>query len=207
MLYSIKIMTQKIINIILFFLAINCAYSQKNIDGLVKDINNEPIPFAYISLTNSKGEINTQTDFDGKFKLNQLQSEKITISVSYAGYYKYDSIIKIDSTTHLTIVLRPDTATKYEILLSSFNRQGAITDIEKGEIKLLLPGGIAGSPRLPNDKFFEEKYTLSFLSQGCVRFPEENETQYNYVVFKYLDEKYGTDWRDEVRKDVIGLKN
>lgn len=48
---------------------------------------------------------------------------------------------------------------------------------------------------------------MTFISQGCVRFPEENETEYNFEIFKYLDEKYGTGWRKEIRADVIGLKN
>ena len=91
--------------------------------------------------------------------------------------------------------------------ISGYNKKGALEDIEKGDIKLLLQGGFVGSPELPNDSLFEEKYNLTFISQGCVRFPEENETEYNLEIFKYLKEKYGTDWRKEIRKDVIGLKN
>lgn len=96
---------------------------------------------------------------------------------------------------------------KNENLISSYNKQGALKDIEKRDVKLLLPGGIVGSPELPNDSIFEEKYNLTFISQGCVRFYEENETEYNSEIFKYLDKKYGTDWRKEVRTDVIGLEN
>lgn len=56
------------------------------------------------------------------------------------------------------------------------------------------------------DKTFQNKYHVTFLSQGCVRWGEnENEAAYNQVIFKYLDKKYGKAWRYELRDDAIGF--
>ena len=189
-------------------MTLNCSYSQNNIKGSVKDVRtSDVIPFANVTLSNGK-EILTQTDLDGRFEFQNIETDNVSLTVSYVGYYPFDSIIKFDAKINeLIIKLVPDSTTNYEIFISSYNKQGALKDIEKGNIKLLLPGGIVGSPELPNDSIFEEKYNLTFISQGCVRFPEENETEYNLEIFKYLDEKYETDWRKEIRTDVIGLKN
>ena len=201
-------MIKQILNILFCVLTLNCAYSQNNIRGLLlDDKTSEVIPFAYVTLTNGK-EIITQTDFDGKFEFQNVNTDSVLLKVSYAGYSQFDSIIKSDNKNNeLTIKLVPDSTMKYDILISSYNKKGALQDIQKGDIKLLLPGGIVGSPELSTDSIFEVKYNVSFISQGCVRFPEENEKEYNLEIFKYLDENYGTDWRKEIRADVIGLKN
>jgi hypothetical protein len=99
-----------------------------------------------------------------------------------------------------------DSITEYEIFMSPYTRKGALKDISKGEINLLLPGGIVGAPYHLSDTIFEKKYDVTFIRQGCVRYPGENQNEYNGEMFKYLDETYGRGWRKEIRDDVIGLK-
>jgi len=111
-----------------------------------------------------------------------------------------------EDSTMISIDLISDSTAEYSVFISPYNRKGALKDIEKGRLKLLLPGGIVSAAELPNDSIFEEKYNVVFISQGCVRSPGENQAEYNYEIFKYLDETYGREWRKEVRKDVIGLK-
>ena len=57
------------------------------------------------------------------------------------------------------------------------------------------------------DYEFQNKYSVTFLSQGCIRNGiDENEEAYNKVVFAFLDKKYGKKWRYEIRTDAIGFK-
>lgn len=100
--------------------------------------------------------------------------------------------------------MKSDTTAEYSVFISPYNKKGALKDIEMGRLKLLLPGGISTAPKLHSDSIFENKYNVVFISQGCVRSAEDNQTEYNNEIFKYLDKTYGRDWRKEVRKDVIG---
>ena len=100
-----------------------------------------------------------------------------------------------------------DSVQNQEVSVSGYNKQKALTDIRKGSIKIILPGGIVAAAKLLGDEAFEKKYGINFFSQGCVRFPKDNEAAYNEEVFKYLDQKFGKEWRDEIRKDAIGFNN
>ena len=88
------------------------------------------------------------------------------------------------------------------IYIGGFTKEKAKTDIEKGLIQLFLQGGIISAETKLGDKEFCEKYNLVFKSRTCVDHP----LNYNLEMFNYLDEKYGTSWRNEIRQDVIGLK-
>ena len=137
-----------------------------------------------------------------------IQSERVKLNIKSAEYYNYDSILILNpSTPNLTIELSSKEAILYDLLKSNFNKKGALKDIKNNEIKLLLPGGLIGSSITPSDTLFENKYKLTFISQGCVRLKGDNETEYNKEIFKYLDNKLGTSWRFEIRKDVIGMNN
>lgn len=77
-------------------------------------------------------------------------------------------------------------------------------DIKKGVIKLLLQGGIA--PKyFKNQNVMEKKYKLKYIDFGCVVSSNISLTDYNKIVARYLDLKYGKIWRTEVRKDVTGI--
>jgi hypothetical protein len=93
------------------------------------------------------------------------------------------------------------------VFKSYFTPEGARKDIRKGEPRILFPGGF-GSPDLDSkaDKAFEQKYGVTFYSQGCIRMEDDDETGYNEVVFAYLDKKFGEEWRNELRHDAIGFE-
>ena len=99
-----------------------------------------------------------------------------------------------------------DSVQNQEVSISGYNKEKALSDIKKGYIKIILPGGIVSATELPNDESFEKKYGVRFTSQGCVRSFGDNESAYNEEVFKYLDQKFGKEWRGEIRKDAVGLK-
>lgn len=86
-----------------------------------------------------------------------------------------------------------------------YTKETAILNIKSGIFTLVLPGGIISAPTKEGDKAFSEKYNVKFISQSCTRLPGEKFLEYNQEMFHYLDEKYGTGWRSEIRQDVIGL--
>jgi len=78
-------------------------------------------------------------------------------------------------------------------------------DISRGVICLYLPGGFAGSERYETDSIAERMYKFYYISYGCTGGSRDSYTEYNKVVFEYLDKMYGDVWRRDVRLDVIGL--
>ena len=89
----------------------------------------------------------------------------------------------------------------------SFSREKALIDIKSKKPTILLQGGIVSVIKI-TDKSFEVKYKISFRDLGCV-IPEKIEclVAYNRTIFEYLDKTYGKEWRKEIRRDAIGLKD
>jgi hypothetical protein len=86
-----------------------------------------------------------------------------------------------------------------------FSKQKALTDIKSGKARLLVQGGIA-TVYYPTDKSFRETYKIGYELFGCVAPATINcLEEYNQVVFEYLQSTYGDKWKNDVRKDVIGL--
>jgi hypothetical protein len=87
-----------------------------------------------------------------------------------------------------------------------FSEKTAQDDVAAGRPKLLLTGGIA--PLVySNQVKFEKKYKVEYFDFNCTSDLNECILSYNKVIFDFLDKKYGTKWRKEVRKDVIGFKD
>lgn len=87
-----------------------------------------------------------------------------------------------------------------------FDKERALNDLKSGQAKLLVKGGIAPMAPSPADNPFEKKYKISYIHFDCVMPDPKKMEEYNKVIFEYLDTIYGTDWRKEVRKDIVGLR-
>jgi hypothetical protein len=86
-----------------------------------------------------------------------------------------------------------------------YSKRQALNDIKAGKARLLVQGGIAPI-YYPTDKTFRETYKIGYEIFGCVApGPIECLQEYNETIFKHLSGTYGNDWKNEVRKDVIGL--
>lgn len=136
----------------------------------------------------------------GNFQFNNLGTGKFLISVSLTGFERID--------TNTIITLLDKSRNNIEIILFSNckeNAQTAKMDIKKGKLKLLLQGGISPIVYQGQEKF-EQKYKVEYYDFGCIGQETECSTEYNFVVFDYLDKKYGKEWRGEIRNDVIGFK-
>ncbi len=94
------------------------------------------------------------------------------------------------------------------IFESAYTPKGARKDISNGKPVILFGGGFGGTPDFNStaDKDFQRKYGVEFYSQGCIRMPDDDQEGYNQVIFAYLDKKYGTAWRHELRADAIGFE-
>ena len=91
----------------------------------------------------------------------------------------------------------PDTAKVY-------SRKLATANIKAGNVKFLLRGGIVSTYRKGQD-VFEKKYRLRYYDFGCVMPSNLSIDDYNKIVAGYLDKKFGLSWRNEVRKDIVGI--
>jgi hypothetical protein len=84
-------------------------------------------------------------------------------------------------------------------------RKIALADIKEHHFFLYVQGGFAPVVR-KEDAGFEKKYKTDISDFGCVGLDRKIVSAYNREVFLYLDKTYGTRWRKELRKDVIGFK-
>ncbi|KQM72498.1 hypothetical protein ASE74_23125 [Pedobacter sp. Leaf216] len=80
----------------------------------------------------------------------------------------------------------------------------AHADLKNGCVKFLIRGGIISS-YTKGQEVFEKKYGIAYYSYGCVMPVNISINDYNKVVASFMDLKYGTDWRKEVRSDIQGI--
>lgn len=102
----------------LLLLAITVAYSQNNIQGVIKDKDsNEPIIFANIYLPQlEKGTI---TNEKGEFIIHDVPSGNYKIIVSIIGYETFSTTINIPQIKDINIVLTPSVIEMEEIIIST----------------------------------------------------------------------------------------
>jgi len=138
----------------------------------------------------------TCTKERGCFKIDSVKSGEYKLEVVGLGFDIFDTIINVTrDITPMEILL----LAKCEI-----DRETAINDIKSLKPRLLLIGGIAPT-YIPDKEQFENKYGVKYDDYGCVAPPIECIEQYNYEVFKYLDDKFGKSWKDEVNESVVGI--
>jgi hypothetical protein len=78
-------------------------------------------------------------------------------------------------------------------------------DLKNNIIQLFCKGGFIVLAPTPSDKIFENMYSVKYRDLGCV-VPNLGELKlYNQRIAFYLDEKYGIEWRQTVRADIIGV--
>jgi hypothetical protein len=81
----------------------------------------------------------------------------------------------------------------------------AATDIRQGKPRLLLQGGIAPVVHA-SDSIFENKYGLRYEDAGCTGPAPALSAAYDTTVFRWLENSYGRQWQQDVRKDVLGYR-
>ena len=79
------------------------------------------------------------------------------------------------------------------------------SDSMNGNIFLLLQGGIVPVVNV-TDKHFEQKYEVHYFDFGCISPNDDCIKKYNFQVLDYLNSNHPKEWKNEIRKDVIGFK-
>ena len=197
-------MKQSLVFLVLFFLIIrliaqDSVKANYQINGNVKKIL-ELVAFPSsetVIRINNSNKI-TETDSLGYFHFDNLSKGHYLIQIIGNGFQPKDTMINIidKSINNLELVI---------VLNCKISRQVADLDIKKGKPKLLFFGGLAPVAYYGQSKF-EKKYNVEYSCYGgCMPPPKECAIEYNKRIFEYLDEKFGSSWRNEVRKDIIGL--
>ena len=83
-----------------------------------------------------------------------------------------------------------------------YSKEQAEKDWKNGNPKLLLVGSIAPLAKSRSDKRFERNFGVKYLDFGCTPPIIDCILIYNQRIFEFLDNKYGSSWRNSVRSDV-----
>ena len=190
----------KIILLTLFLPSILSAQIIINSDSLhgrvLANMTNYPASFSYLSIEGTS--IGAVSDSLGDFTFRNLPSGKFRLRISNIGYSTLDTAIFISKNGKYNFVFRL-------FAKCSFNEQRAESDIANKNVKLLIVGSIAPRANSEKDNKFEKKYDITYYDIGDTPPANVCIEEYNKIVFKYLDNKYGKAWRKEVRKDVFSL--
>ena len=118
----------------------------------------------------------------------------MTFTTYGQNWKKHDAAINTSKSILLNTVKDSAAAASY-----------AIEDIESGKIILLIQSGYA--PVIySDDKKFERKFKCYLSELGCVGPSLEILEAYNFRMFDELFKKYGINWVDKIRPDIIGLE-
>ncbi len=126
---------QRIFLSVLACFVCTCAMAQLTVQGLISDVNNEPLIGVNIM---EKGTTNgTITDFDGRFTIT-VQDGSSVLTVSYVGYVTQE--IAINNQSNLQIVLKEDNEQLEEVVVIGYGIQkksdltGAISQVSSKDL-------------------------------------------------------------------------
>lgn len=129
---QIYCMITKLIPYFLFLFALPCMSQNLALTGVVKDLNNQPIAFANVTLykaTDNTFVNGTTTDELGAFRIEANSIDDYTIKISFLGFSAYEKIYKINKSIDLgTIIL----SEKKEVL------DGVVVVAKKPTVKRLV---------------------------------------------------------------------
>jgi hypothetical protein len=78
------------------------------VTGIVRDVSGRPLPGAAVVIDPENAPIATQTDRDGRFRIERVSSGTHRLRVSWIGYVPDDRVIDVrESSVNIEIVLEP----------------------------------------------------------------------------------------------------
>ena len=94
------------------------SYGQISLIGIVSDAaTSEPLAGAHILLENTF--IATISSSTGQFRISGLKQGEYQVRVTYIGYEKFSSSLKIFKDTTLNISLKPSAIMGYEVIVTA----------------------------------------------------------------------------------------
>ena len=113
------------------------AIAQYTLKGTVSNDSGEPLSGANLTLSNSFSK--TATDSKGNYLIKNLKAGDFQLTVSYVGYQKQISDLKISGNQTLYIIMKPDVLLAEEVLVSASRVKEktpvAFTTVEKSAIR------------------------------------------------------------------------
>lgn len=155
-------------------------------------------PFLVLKKIGDENQKFIEVDSLGYFEVKNLTSGEYSI-INLAGQYsnpEFKLTLEEESKNEINIVYLAECL---------FNNDLAKIDIEKGQPRLVLVGGIAPVV-YEQDSVFEDQFGIKYEDLGCLADGDGCAESYNEVIFEYLDKTFGKKWRGKVRKDVEGFK-
>lgn len=189
------------LTILSLVLILSTSYGQTSqLKGRILSGVTNDAPSGEVYIMDSRNQVFAETDSLGYYTVDGLTKGKTYnfqfIAFGYGEVYRSIEISKEIDT--LNLILNTE---------CSFDSLTAHNDWRKGNPRLLLIGSIAPLANSEYDLKFEDKYKVEYYDFGCTPPAMECVLTYNKEIFKLLDQKFGNQWREEIREDVIGLKN
>ncbi len=167
------------------------SFGQDSLRGQVLSVvDNTPIPHFSIRVN---GKDLVVTDANGNFVV-PIKKDKVQLA-SIFGHHGFDTTV--NSKTNQKLLLH--SAYVYDSTLAKY-------DLQHKTIRIFCRVAFAPVAQMSSDNEFEKKYHLRYYVVGD--FLPSSIAQmisYNLVVADYLDRRYGTKWRAELRSDVLGI--
>ena len=133
------------------------------------------------------------TDSSGSFKIDSIVPGRYAVRVMYISYSPTTTQLDVEPGVSLMRTFALTGECKFDSLR-------AMRDVRDGHPKVLLHGGIAPSALTSQDQAVERTYGFRYYDFGdVIENPYECDDEYNRVVFRSLDRKYGSNWRAVVR--------
>lgn len=154
-----------------------------SIEGVIySSINSQPVGESLVNLKGTK--YGALTDSSGYFRIDEIPPRDYQLEVIGFGYSQIDTAISLE----------PGSLHKLNFTLVGSCPFDAQKDIERSKPKLLLVGSIA--PVIyPDQEKFERKFDVEYYDFGDTPPADACIEKYNKTVFKFLDHKFGKEWR------------
>jgi carboxypeptidase family protein len=166
-------------------------------DGAVRGVvlsrvDSTPLQGAVIQIPSGRTTATGMTDAHGFFLISGMAPGSYALTVRLIGYPAYRQQISIAANDTLTVMVRLGGRCEHDSVT-------AMRDVARKRPFIFLQGGnapLVGS----QDARMQRRYGFEYVEFGDVVYePMECLKQYNRVVARFLDSKFGTVWRDSVR--------
>lgn len=157
-----------ILSILLTFFTF-CIYSQTKVSGIVKEVSEEPVPFANVFFKGSqKGTI---SDENGRFYLESSQTHDSLI-VSFVGYKNTEIFLQKKVNYDLTIILEEDTESLDEVVIYSgktSKKNNPALDILREIWKNRRENGVKKFNQYQYDKYEKLEFDLNTIDSSVIK--------------------------------------